>query len=126
MIATQDIGAAAAEALLKLEFNRKQTRELHGQRDLTYNQVAAVIGNAVGKPGLNYVQFPAEQLKPALVQMGMSATMADLLLEMSDALNSGYMAALEPRSALNTTPTSIEAFVAQQIVPQFAGKAAGA
>ena len=126
MIATQDIGAAAAEALLKLEFSGKQTRELQGQRDLTYNEVAAVIGNAVGKPGLNYVQFPPAHLKPALMQIGMSANMADLLLEMSDALNSGYMAALEPRSALNTTPTSIEAFVAEHIVPQFAGKAAGA
>jgi uncharacterized protein YbjT (DUF2867 family) len=126
MIATQDIGAAAAEALLKLEFNGKQTRELLGQRDVTYNEVATVIGDAVGKPGLKYVQFPPEQLKPALIQIGMSGNMADLILEMAEALNSGYMAALEPRSALNTTPTSIEAFVAQQIVPQFAGKAAGA
>ena len=112
--------------MLKLEFNGKQTRELLGQRDVTYNEVATVIGDAVGKPGLKYVQFPPEQLKPALIQIGMSGNMSDLILEMAEALNSGYMAALEPRSALNTTPTSIEAFVAQQIVPQFAGKAAGA
>jgi hypothetical protein len=56
----------------------------------------------------------------------MSANMADLILEMAESLNSGYMAALEPRSAENTTATSIETFVAEQIVPQFAGKAAGA
>jgi hypothetical protein len=36
------------------------------------------------------------------------------------------MAALEPRSAQNTTPTSIEAFVAKQIAPQFAANAASA
>jgi uncharacterized protein YbjT (DUF2867 family) len=126
MIATQDIGAAAAEALLKLDFSGKLARELLGQRDLTYHEVAAVIGQAIGKPGLNYVQFPPAQLKPALMQMGMSANMADLILEMAEALNSGHMAALEPRSAQNTTPTSIEAFVARQIAPQFAGKAAGA
>ncbi len=126
MIATRDIGAAAAEALLKLDFTGKQARELLGQRDLTYQEVASVIGQAIGKPGLGYMQFPPAQLKPALTQMGMSANMADLILEMADALNSGYMAPLEPRSTQNTTPTSIETFVAEKIVPRFTGKAAGA
>jgi uncharacterized protein YbjT (DUF2867 family) len=126
MIATHDIGAAAAEALLKLEFKGKQARELLGQRDLNYIEAASVIGKAIGKPGLGYMQFGAAQLKPALLQMGMSANMADLLLEMSESLNSGYMAPLERRSAQNTTITSIETFVAEQFVPRFIGKAAGA
>jgi len=126
MIATRDIGAAAAEALLKLDFHGQQPRELLGQRDVTYQEVASIIGNAIGKPGLSYMQFGPAQLKPALLQMGMSPSMADLLLEMSEALNSGYMAALEPRSAHNTTPTSIESFLAGEFVPRFTGKAAGA
>ena len=112
--------------MLKLEFTGKQARELLGQRDLTYQEVASVIGKAIGKPGLGYMQLPPAQLKPALVQMGMSSNMADLILEMADALNSGYMAPLEPRSTQNTTPTSIETFVAEKIVPRFTGKAAGA
>jgi hypothetical protein len=49
--------------------------------------------------------------------------MADLLLEMAEALNSGHMVALERRSAGNTTPTSIETFVAEEFVPRFQGKA---
>ena len=126
MIATKDIGVAAGEALLKLDFSGKQARELLGSRDITYLEVASVFGKLIGKPGLNYVQMPAAQLKPALTQMGMSENMADLLLEMSDALNSGYMRALETRSAQNTTPTSIETFVTEQIAPRFTGKAAGA
>jgi uncharacterized protein YbjT (DUF2867 family) len=126
MIATHDIGAVAADALLNLAFNGKQAHELLGQRDLNYLEVAAVIGKAIGKPDLNYVQLPAAQLKPAFIQMGMSANMTDLLLEMSDALNSGYMKALEPRSAQNTTPTSIETFVAEQFALRFSGMAAGA
>ena len=52
--------------------------------------------------------------------------MADLLLEMADALNSGYMVALERRSVQNTTPTSVETFVAEEFVPRFQGKAASA
>jgi len=126
MIATRDIGAAAAGALLKLEFSGKQARELLGQRDLTYQEVASVIGKAIGRPDLGYMQLGPAQIKPALVQAGLSSNMADLLLEMSESLNSGYMAPLEARSAQNTTPTSIETFVADQFVPQFTGKPAGA
>jgi hypothetical protein len=66
------------------------------------------------------------QLKPALMQMGMSSDMADLLLEMAEALNSGYMRMLEPRSPENTTPTTLETFVAQVFVPAYRGKSAGA
>ena len=58
--------------------------------------------------------------------MGMSTSMADALLEMSEALNSGYMRPLESRSAANTTTTSFEQFVAGHFVPLFTGKAAGA
>ncbi len=114
MIATRDIGAAAAGALAGLDFNGKQTRELLGQRDLSYSEVATIIGKAIGKPELAYVQLPEEQIRGAFTQMGMSANVADLILEMSAALNSGHMRALEQRSAENTTPTSFESFVAEE------------
>jgi uncharacterized protein YbjT (DUF2867 family) len=52
LIATRDIGAAAAEALVKLTFSGKQTRELLGQRDVTMTEAATVIGKAIGKPNL--------------------------------------------------------------------------
>jgi uncharacterized protein YbjT (DUF2867 family) len=126
MIATRDIGAVAADALLKLDFEGKRPRELQGPRDVTYNEVAKVVGSAIGKPDLKYMQMPAAQLKPALVQMGMSANMADLLLEMADALNSGHMKMLEPRSPANSTPTTLDTFVAEVFVPAYRGKAAGA
>ncbi|MFZ1132176.1 MAG: hypothetical protein WAN38_15490 [Terriglobales bacterium] len=35
------------------------------------------------------------------------------------ALNSGYMKALEPRSAANSTPTSLETFVAEEFAPAY-------
>ncbi len=126
MIAAHDIGAAAAEILRNRAFSGKQARELLGARDLDYREVASVIGQAIGRPELAYVQLPAPQLKPAFMQMGMSSTMADLILEMAEALNSGYMIALEPRSAANTTPTTFETFVAEEFVPRFQGRAAGA
>ena len=119
MIATRDIGATSAEILRKRDFAGKQARELLGERDLDYKEAASVIGKAIGKPNLAYVQLSPWQLKAALTQIGMSANVADLLLEMAEALNSGHMVALERRSAENTTPTSIETFVAEEFVPHF-------
>ena len=124
MIATRDIGAVAAEALLRLDFRGKQTQELQGERDITYNEVAAIIGKAIGKPDLKYRQPPDEQMRPALVQSGMSEPFANLLLEMSTSLNSGYMRALEPRTSRNTTPTTYEDFVAEVFVPAYQHQAA--
>jgi len=126
MIATKDIGEAAANALLSLDFRQKQTRELPGQRDISMTEVAQIIGKAIGKPDLRYMQAPDEQVRPALVQLGMSSNVAGLLLEMSAALNSGYMRALEPRSAQNTTPTSYETFVAEEFLPLYEAKSAAA
>jgi uncharacterized protein YbjT (DUF2867 family) len=124
MIATRDIGAAAADALLSLGFHGKQTRELLGQRDLDYTEIAAIIGKAIGKPNLGYVHAPDDQVRSAMVQMGMSEKFAGLLLEMTASLNSGYMRALEPRTPRNTTPTPFETFVAESFVPAYQQQAA--
>jgi uncharacterized protein YbjT (DUF2867 family) len=126
MIATRDIGAVAAEALLKLNFERKRPHELQGPRDVAYAEVAKIVGAAIRKPELVHKHLPRALLKPALMQIGMSSNMADLLLEMADALNSGHMKMLEPRSPRNTTPTTLETFVAEIFVPAYRGKSAGA
>ncbi len=66
MIATRDIGNAAADALLRPIVRGKQTRELLGQRDLTYTEVATIIGQAIGKPDLKYVHAPDDQFRSCL------------------------------------------------------------
>ena len=124
MIATRDIGTAAAEALLHPSVPGKHTRELLGQRDLTYTEVASIIGHAIGKPDLKYMQAPDDQFRGVLVQMGMSEQFARLLLEMTGALNSGYMHPLDARTAQNSNPTSYETFVAESFVPIYQQQAA--
>jgi uncharacterized protein YbjT (DUF2867 family) len=126
MIATRDIGEVSAELLAKTEFSGKQTRELLGPRHVTYVEAAKIIGAAIGKPDLSYRNLPASVLKPAMMQMGMSSSMVDLLMEMCDALNSGHMKSKEARSPRNTTSTTLETFVAEVFVPAYRGKAAGA
>lgn len=122
LIAPSDIGVVAADLLLKKNFSGKQTRELQGLRDLDYNEITAIIGKAINKTDLQYVRLPDEQIRPVLLQLGMSANIADLLLEMSASLNSGHMRSMEPRSAQTTTPTSYETFVAKEFVPLYKAK----
>jgi hypothetical protein len=105
--------------MLNLDFTGHRTHELQGQRDISYDEVASIVGKAIGKPDLKYAQLPDEQLRPALAQTGMSENFIGLLLEMSRSLNSGYMRALEPRSSTNTTPTSYEVFVTEKFVPAY-------
>jgi uncharacterized protein YbjT (DUF2867 family) len=124
MIATRDIGAAAADALLRLAFQGKQTRELQGERDLDYTEAAAIIGKAIDKPDLRYIHAPDNQIRAAMVQMGMSDSFAGVILEMAGGLNSGHMHTLEPRTATNTTPTKVETFVAETFVPAYRQQAA--
>jgi uncharacterized protein YbjT (DUF2867 family) len=119
MIATRDIGAAATEALLHPTVHGKQTRELLGQRDLTYTEMTAIIAKAIAKPDLKYLQAPDNQFRAIALQMGMSDPFAGLLLEMIAALNSGHMRALEPRTSQTTTSTSFETFVAESFVPAY-------
>jgi uncharacterized protein YbjT (DUF2867 family) len=119
MIATRDIGTAAADILLHPTIRGKQTRELLGQRDISYTDVAATIGKALGKPDLKYLQVPDDQFRAILVQMGMSDPMAKLLVEMTNALNAGKMRALESRTQQNATPTSYESFVSEVFVPAY-------
>ena len=126
MIATRDIGAYAAERLLKLDFNGKSAQELHGERDLTLTEVVAVIAKALRKPDLRYVQFPYDQIEKVLEQMGTPAKTVASFIEMFQGINCGIVTAMETRSAANTTPTSIETFVKEVFVPAYRGKGVGA
>jgi uncharacterized protein YbjT (DUF2867 family) len=126
MIATRDIGVYATERLLKLDFNGKSTQELQGERDLTLHEVVAVIAKGLRKPDLRYVQFPYEQIEKVLEQMGAHAKTVASFIEMFQGINNGIVTAMEPRSAANTTPSSIEAFVKEVFVPAYRGKGVGA
>lgn len=126
MIATRDIGEYAAERLLKLDFRGKQTRELLGQRDLSLNEVTAIIGKAINKPDLRYAQFPYEQVQQVLMQMGVPPKTAAYFVEMLKGFNDGTVVPTEPRTPENTTPTSFETFVREVFAPAYQGMAVGA
>src|ERR1700757_527104 len=121
MMATRDVGNYAAQRLLDLDFSGKQTRELLGERDLSMAEATAIIARGIGKPDPRYVQFPYDQVQQVLEQMGMPPTKAAVYIEMFKAINAGVLAAQEPRSRENTTPTSFEEFVQEIFAPAYHG-----
>jgi uncharacterized protein YbjT (DUF2867 family) len=123
MIATRDVGDYAAQRLLDLDFSGNETRELLGERDLSMTEATAVIGRVIGKPDLRYEQLPYDRFLQVLTQMGVPPRTAALYIELYKAINTGALAAQEPRSRENSTPTSFEDFVQDIFAPAYHGKA---
>src|SRR5262249_35179131 len=94
-----------------------------GQRDATLSEATKIIGKAIGKPDLRYVQFPYDEARKEMIKQGISPAVADSLNEMDHALNEGYIKLTENRTAENTTPTSLEEF-AQTFAVVYRGSAA--
>lgn len=110
MIATQDIAQVATEYLVKRDFTGLSVRELLGERDVSMEEVAGIFGEKIGRPELKYVQFSAEEEKKGLMDYGMSEDFSDQMVELNQAISEGLLAVNVPRTAENTTKTSIEEF----------------
>ena len=112
MIDTADIAEFATRLLLRLDFSGQSTRELMGPGDISMEEATRIIGKAIGKEDLTYVQFTYEQAEEAMIAMGLSKAMVQSLSEMDRALNEERVQPQEKRNAENTTPTSFEQFAA--------------
>jgi len=110
MIATKDIAPVAVNHLLKRNFSGKTMHELLGERDISMDEVTRILGEKIDKPDLGYVQFSLEDDKKGMMDFGMSDDASDQMIELSQAINDGLIAVNLPRTAENTTGTSIEEF----------------
>jgi uncharacterized protein YbjT (DUF2867 family) len=110
MVATKDIADAAARLLLEGTFTGHSIRYLLGPRDLTMSEATRILGEAVGNPGLTYVQLPEEEVRKAMIGMGMSRSVVDAMLEMESGFNAGKIRPTQERNEGNTTPTTLEEF----------------
>ncbi|HLU54193.1 MAG TPA: NAD(P)H-binding protein [Pseudonocardia sp.] len=113
MISTRDVAAAAVEALRARDWTHGEVRELLGPRDLTYPEAARILGAAMGRPDLEYVQLPGAEMAAALVQAGFSPDTAALQVEMGEAISSGTITPQGGRTHRNTTPTRFEDVVSE-------------
>lgn len=88
-IATKDIAARAAELLDRQDFKGSSVVELAGPRDWTMPEATGVLGKAIGKPDLKYVQFPYADAEKAFLGMGMPPGTAALMVDMYRGFNEG-------------------------------------
>lgn len=110
LIATKDIGEYASKRLLALDFSGKNHQDLLGQRNVSYDEVARILGPVIGKPDLKYIQFTYDDFKKAMMEnWGATANAADAMNELVKMLNEGK-AGFAQRTDANTTATSIEEF----------------
>jgi uncharacterized protein YbjT (DUF2867 family) len=125
MVATRDIAAAAAGYLESLGFEGRNVRYVLGPRDYHMREATRILGAAIGRPDLAYVEVPEADSRKAFVGAGFSPSMADLYVEMVRAFNAGLIKA-EPRSQANTTPTTLEEFAKTVFAPAFESTASHA
>ncbi len=110
LIATPDIAAVAAARLLSLDFSGKQVLDLLGPRDYTLAEITPILGAAIDRPDLAYVQFPYEAAEQGMVAAGLSPDVARLMVELNRSINEGKAISGTQRRAENNTPTTIEQF----------------
>ncbi len=117
-IATRDIGDYAARRLLALDFTGKDVQELLGARDMTPQELTSILGAAIGKPDLKWVQFPYDDAYKAMVGAGIGASMAQSFVELSRFLNDGgYKVVVRDKE--NTTPTTPDQFAREVFAPAY-------
>ena len=81
----------AAAELSALDFKGKTIRYIVGDIKTT-DEIASVLGAAIGKPDLKWVDFTDEDTMGALQQNGLPADIAKNYAEMGAAMRSGEMA----------------------------------
>ncbi len=121
MIATADIAAYAAKRLNAADWTGTAVQELLGSREYTLQEATQIIGKAVGRPELPYIQFPYADAEQGMIGAGLSPSMAGLYVEMARGVNEQGLFRNVPRDAESTTPTSLESWVEQSFVPAFNG-----
>lgn len=118
-IATPDIAAAAVRHLRTLSFAGRTVQYLNGARDYTMAEATRVIGAAIGLPDLPYFVLPEGILRKGMTTSGgLSPNAARLATEINHGISTGTVRA-EPRSANNTTPTTLEEFARTTFAPAF-------
>jgi uncharacterized protein YbjT (DUF2867 family) len=109
VVDTDDIALAAADALIKLEFKGHSYEYVVSDESGT-DEIASVIGKAVGKPDLKWVKFPPADLKQVLRSFGFAEGAANEYVEMFTTLGTGLLFEDYVMVKPKLYPTKIEDF----------------
>ncbi len=88
-VAPEDIAEVVADEILNITSGRNIRYIMSDE--LTYSELASIIGNAIGKPDLQWVKFTDEQVLESLINVGMQPAIAHKMVEMYAAIHSGLL-----------------------------------
>ena len=86
---TPDIADVAAAHLLHLDFKGYVIEYIASDDSHTWAEIAGILGKAIGKPGLPYVELTDEQSQQGMTGAGLSQVIAKGYVEMGAAIRSG-------------------------------------
>ena len=110
-----DIADAAAEELLNLSFTGKSVRYVVSDEKTT-DEVASILGEAIGKPDLKWVNFSDSDTLGGMIQNGLPEDVAINYTEMGAAMRSGEMAS----DYLKNKPSKFGKTIFEAFAPAFA------
>ena len=117
LVHTRDIAEVALQELLNLDFTGQRVRYIVSD-ERTTDEIARVLGEAIGKPELPWIPFTDEQQKQGMLQAGLNEEMASQYVKMGEALRTGRMQ--EDYFANRTgqlSKTKLEDFVRSEFAP---------
>lgn len=115
-IATADIARIAAEQLLNPQRGH-HTLDLVGPVEISFDEVASRLTGATGK-AIRHVVVPGETLKQGMVHGGLSIEMAELLVEMQEAMTRELGQELRGEKKL-TGKITFDQFVQEVFLPVY-------
>ena len=104
----RDVAEVAAVRLLATDWSGQRVQAVHGPEDLSYQQVAAIVAEATGRP-VEAEQVPDDQMRDALRAVGLGEQQVEAIIGMSVGLREGFVPDDE-RTFVTTTPTRLAAW----------------
>jgi len=117
---TDHIAEVATDALLQPVTGKTVTNIANDERHPS--EIAAILGNAVGKPNTPWITFSDEDAYQGMLAAGLNESFATLYKEMGQALRSGQMQA----EYWKNRPEQLGSYKLEDFAKEFAGAYAGA
>lgn len=109
IISAKDVADVITSSLLRLNFSGKSVMELLGKREMSMDEMTKIIGKAIGRDDLRYVQLSYPEAEKHMIEVGMFPDVAKSIVRLEKSMNERIiMAGAEPRGV--RTETSFEEF----------------
>ncbi|WP_424887286.1 NAD(P)H-binding protein [Streptomyces sp. XH2] len=110
----RDIGDVVAARLLSEAWRGRVVQAVHGPEDLSFSQVAQILGEAIGRP-VRLDPVGDDAVRDALRAAGMPPSAVEGIVGMTT--GSRDLVPEQPRDVLTTTPTSLGGWAHAQLRP---------